>query len=144
MILLAFAHARYWPYLVFRVMGLANVFDDAGVYSALRQVIPSRLTGRALGARRAVLLLSMGLGSAVAPLLIHAWGARGTLIATGALLVVIAALFMPSLSATTAGSQPPALISRCYAGCRSSARYRLRKSSTSPACCSRRHTSPGT
>jgi len=41
----------------------------------------------------------MGLGSAVAPLLIHAWGARGTLIATGALLVVIAALFMPSLSA---------------------------------------------
>jgi hypothetical protein len=38
---------------------------------------------RALGVRRGVLLLSMGLGSAVTPLLIHAWGARGTLIATG-------------------------------------------------------------
>ena len=99
MILLAFAHARYWPYLMFGVMGVANVFDDAGVYSALQQVIPSRVMGRALGVRRAVLLLSMGLGSAVAPLLIHAWGARGTLVATGLLLVVIAALFVPSLRA---------------------------------------------
>ncbi len=99
MILLAFVHARYWPYLMFGVIGAANVFDDAGVYSALQQVIPSRLMGRALGARRAVLLLSMGLGSAIAPLLIHAWGARGTLLATGLLLVVTAASFVPSLSA---------------------------------------------
>lgn len=99
MILLALAHARFWPYLMFGLMGAANVFDDAGVYSALQQVIPSRLMGRALGVRRAVLLLSMGLGSAVAPLLIHAWGARGTLVATGSLLVVIAALSRPSLTA---------------------------------------------
>ncbi len=65
MILLAFAHARYWPYLVFGVMGLANVFDDAGVYSALRQVIPSRLTGRALGGAqgRAAAIYGTRLGS---------------------------------------------------------------------------------
>jgi len=43
MILLAFAHAPYWPYLMFGLIGAANVFDDAGVYSALQQVIPSRL-----------------------------------------------------------------------------------------------------
>lgn len=49
MILLAFAHARYWPYLIFAAIGVANVFDDVGVYSALQQVIPSRLMGRALG-----------------------------------------------------------------------------------------------
>jgi hypothetical protein len=54
--------------------------------------------GRALGVRRGVLLLSMGLGSAVTPLLIHAWGARGTLVATGVLLVVVAAVFWPSLA----------------------------------------------
>jgi hypothetical protein len=99
MILLAFAHARYWPYLMFGLIGAANVFDDAGVYSALQQVIPCRLIGRALGMRRAVLLLSMGLGSIVAPLLIHAWGARGALIATGVLLVVIVVLSVPSLTA---------------------------------------------
>jgi MFS family permease len=99
MILLAFTHARYWPYLMFGLIGAANVFDDAGVYSALQQVIPSRLIGRALGMRRAVLLLSMGLGSIVAPLLIDAWGARGALIATGLLLVVIVALSVPSLTA---------------------------------------------
>lgn len=65
MILLAFAHARYWPYLVFGVMGLANVFDDAGVYSALQQVIPSRLTGRALGGAqgRAAAIYGTRLGS---------------------------------------------------------------------------------
>ena len=98
MILLAFAHARYWPYLMFGLIGVANVFDDAGVYSALQQVIPSRLIGRALGMRRAVLLLSMGLGSIVAPLLIDAWGARGALITTGLLLVAIVALSVPSLT----------------------------------------------
>jgi len=99
MILLAFAHARYWPSLMFGVIGFANVIDDAAVYSALQQVIPCRMTGRALGVRRAVLLLSMGLGSAVAPLLIHALGARGTLIATGVLLVVVAASYLPRLRA---------------------------------------------
>jgi len=99
MILLAFTHARFWPYLMFGFIGVANVFDDAGVYSALQQVIPSRLMGRALGMRRAVLLLSMGLGSVVAPLLIHARGARGALIATGLLLVAIVALSVPSLTA---------------------------------------------
>ena len=99
MILLAFAHAPYWPYLMFGVIGVANVFDDVGVYSSLQQVVPPRLMGRALGVRRGVLLLSMGLGSAVTPLLIDAWGARGTLIATGLLLVVSAAAFLPRLTA---------------------------------------------
>jgi len=98
MILLAFTHARYWPYLMFGLIGVANVFDDAGVYSALQRVIPSRLIGRALAMRRAVLLLSMGLGSIVAPLLIDAWGARGALITTGLLLVAIVALSVPSLT----------------------------------------------
>src|SRR5215510_1691331 len=78
-------------------IGVANVFDDVGVYSSLQQVIPPRLMGRALGVRRGVLLLSMGLGSAVTPLLIDAWGPRGTLIATGTLLVVTAAVFVPRL-----------------------------------------------
>jgi MFS family permease len=99
MILLALTHARFWPYVMFGLIGVANVFDDAGVYSALQQVIPSRLMGRALGVRRAVLLLSMGLGSVVAPLMIHAWGARGALIATGSLLVAIVACSVPSLTA---------------------------------------------
>jgi MFS family permease len=99
MILLAFAHAPYWPYLMFGVIGVANVFDDVGVYSSLQQVIPPRLMGRALGVRRGVLLLSMGLGSAVTPLLIDAWGARGTLIATGVLVVVLATAFLPRLTA---------------------------------------------
>jgi MFS family permease len=99
MILLAFAHARYWPLLMFGFIGVANVIDDAAVYSALQQVIPPRYTGRAMGVRRAVLLVSMGLGSAVAPVLIHAWGPRGTLLATGLLLVVVAAVSVPSLAA---------------------------------------------
>jgi MFS family permease len=99
MILLTFAHAAYWPYLALGAIGIANVVDDVGIYSSLQQVIPPRLMGRALGVRRGVLLLSLGLGSAVTPLLIHALGARGTLVATGALLVVVAAGFWPSLAA---------------------------------------------
>ena len=97
MILLAFAHARYWPYLMFGVIGLADVFDNVGVYSALQKVIPPGLTVRAQGTRRGALLISTGLGSAVAPLLIRGLGVRGTLIAVGLLLVVIAASYLPSL-----------------------------------------------
>jgi hypothetical protein len=107
MILLSFAHAAYWPYLMFAVIGVANVFDDAGVYSSLQQVIPSRLMGRALGVRRGALLLTMGLGSAVTPLLIDALGARGTLIATGALLVLAAGAFLPRLTAIDARIAAP-------------------------------------
>jgi MFS family permease len=107
MILLGFAHGPYWPYLMFGVIGVANVFDDVGVYSSLQQVIPPRLMGRALGVRRGLLLLSMGLGSAVTPLLIHAWGTRGTLIATGLLLTVLAAAFLPRLTAIDARISAP-------------------------------------
>jgi MFS family permease len=99
MIVLGFAHGPYWPYLIFGVIGVANVFDDVGIYSSLQQVIPSGLMGRALGMRRGLVLLSMGLGSAVTPLLIHAWGGRGTLIATGLLLLGMAAAFAPRLAA---------------------------------------------
>ncbi len=99
LILLAFAHARYWPYLAFAGIGVANVFDDVGAYSALQRVIPSRLMGRALGLRWGVLLLSMGLGSAVTPLLLRACGARGTLVAAGVLLVAAAAGFWPAVTA---------------------------------------------
>jgi hypothetical protein len=107
MILLAVGHARYWPYLMFALIGAANVFDDAGVYSALQQVIPYGLMGRALGIRRAVLLLSMGFGSVVAPLLIDAWGARAALMATGLLLIVISALSVPGLTAIDRGIAEP-------------------------------------
>jgi Cyclic nucleotide-binding domain len=107
MILLAFAHAPYWPYLMFGLIGAANVFGDVGVYSSLQQVIPPRLMGRALGVRRGLLLLSMGLGSAVTPLLIDAWGGRGTLIATGLLVVVLAAAFLPRLTAIDARISAP-------------------------------------
>ncbi len=99
MIVLASVRAPYWPYLMFCAIGVANVFDDVGVYSSLQQVIPARLMGRALGVRWGALSLSMGLGSAVTPLLIHVCGARGTLMVTGLLLVLSAAVFLPGLTA---------------------------------------------
>ena len=99
MIVLAFTHANYWPYLLFGAVGVANLVDDVAVYSALQRVIPPRLMGRALGARRAVLLLSAGLGSAVAPSLIHAFGARATMAGVGLLLIATAAGYVPTLKA---------------------------------------------
>ena len=45
-IVLAFAHAPYWPYVAFGVIGVANVVDDVGVYSSLQQVIPPRCRSR--------------------------------------------------------------------------------------------------
>jgi len=107
MILLAFTHARFWPYLLFGAIGVANLVDDVAVYSALQRVIPPRLMGRALGARRAVLLLAVGLGSAVAPPLIHAFGARATLAGVGLLLIATAIVFVPSLKAVDSRLSAP-------------------------------------
>ena len=98
LLLLGFARAPYWPYLMFGLIGVAGVFSDAGEYSALQQVIPSRQMGRALGVRRGALLLAMALGSAVTPLLIDAVGICGTLVATGLLLVALAAASLPRLT----------------------------------------------
>ena len=98
MIVLAFVHARYWPFLMFGLIGVANVFEDAGEYSSVQLVIPTRSMGSALGVRKGALMLTTGLGSAVTPLLIDAWGARGTLLATGLLLVAVAAVSLPRLA----------------------------------------------
>jgi hypothetical protein len=98
MIVLAFVHERYWPFLMFALIGVANVFEDAGEYSSVHLVVPSRLMGSALGVRKGALLLAAGLGAAVTPLLIDAWGARGTLLATGLLLVATAVASLPRLT----------------------------------------------
>jgi hypothetical protein len=113
------------------------------VYSALQRVIPPRRMGRALGARRAVLLLSVGLGSAVAPPLVHAFGARATLTGVGLLLIAIAIVSVPSLKAvdsrlSAAGPEVALLRRVSFFG-----PLPLPRSSTWPACCGLRRTSPG-
>jgi MFS family permease len=143
MVLLAFTHARYWPYLLFGAVGVANLVDDVAVYSVLQRVIPPRRMGRALGVRRAVLLLSAGLGSAVAPPLVHAFGARATLTGVGLLLIAIAIVSVPSLKAvdsrlSAAGPEVALLRRVSFFG-----PLPLPRSSTWPACCGLRRTSPG-
>ena len=107
MVLLPFTHARYWPYLLFGAVGVANLVDDVAVYSAPQRAIPPSRMGRALGARRAVLPLSAGLGAAVAPPLVHAFGARATLAGVGLLLIAIAMMSVPSLKAVDSRLSAP-------------------------------------
>jgi hypothetical protein len=107
MVVLAFVHARYWPFVMFGLIGVANVFEDAGEYSSVHLVVPARLMGSALGVRKGALLLVTGVGAAVTPLLIDAWGARGTLLATGLLLVVLAVASLPRLRAIDGRTAAP-------------------------------------
>ena len=63
--------------------------------------------GRVFGVLESVIVGSLALGSLVAPLLMHALGARGALIATGALLPVLAALRWRQLARIDDGARIP-------------------------------------
>ena len=54
-----------------------------------------------------MLLLSVGLGSAVAPPLVHAFRARATLAGVGLLLIAIAVVSVPSLKAVDSRLSAP-------------------------------------
>jgi hypothetical protein len=62
---------------------------------------------RVFGALESLLVTTIGLGGLMAPLVIHLFGVRGGLVAGGALLPAVAALFWRRLLAIDRGHAPP-------------------------------------
>jgi MFS family permease len=86
-----------WPnpvaaLLLLAVPGIGNAVLDVSALTLLQRLIPNRILGRVFGALEAQVFATVGIGSLIAPLLVAWIGARGALIATGALLPSLAAL----------------------------------------------------
>jgi MFS family permease len=74
------------------VVGLGNTLVDISAMTLLQRTAPEEVAGRVFGVLESVLVGAIGLGSVAAPLLISLTSPRAALVATGALLPVLAAL----------------------------------------------------
>ncbi|MBW3546982.1 MAG: cyclic nucleotide-binding domain-containing protein [Actinobacteria bacterium] len=79
------------------VVGLGNAIINVPLFTLPVRLAPDAVLARAFGIFGSLIALGVALGSAVTPVLITLVGLRGALVATGLLLPVLAAVFLPRL-----------------------------------------------
>lgn len=81
------------PALVFLgILGLGNTLVDVAGLTLLQRAVPEEVLARVFGVLESLVVGTIGLGAVIAPVLIAGLGIRGALVATGALLPILAAL----------------------------------------------------
>ena len=93
-----------WPNQVFAlvllaIVGIGNTLVDVSGMTLMQRAAPKEVLARVFGVLESVFLLTIGLGSIVAPLLLDWLGTRGALIAAGAVLPVLVVPAWPRLAA---------------------------------------------
>jgi MFS family permease len=89
------------------LIGVGNTLVDVSGITLLQRAAPDAVLGRVFGAFEALVVLSMGIGSLVAPLLDAALGARGALVVAGLVLPVLLVPTWRSLAAIDEEAAPP-------------------------------------
>ena len=81
--LLALRPAAALAYLALVVVGIGNAVVDVACFTLVTRLAGPRTAGKVLGALEFVALAGLATGSILTPLLLHAFGARGTLALLG-------------------------------------------------------------
>lgn len=89
------------------LVGVGNTVVDVAALTLLQRTVPDEVLTRVFGVVQSVFVATLGIGAIVAPLLIELVGIRGALIATGALLPILAAVLWTRISALDAQSLAP-------------------------------------
>jgi MFS family permease len=89
------------------VVGIGNVLVDVTGFTLLQRVAPDDVLGRVFGVLESVFALALGVGGALAPLMVHAFGVRWSLAVTGLLLPVLALASLPALARIDARAALP-------------------------------------
>jgi MFS family permease len=92
-----------WPepaiaLLLLGLVGVGETLIEVAGPTLLQRSVPDRVLARVFGALETLLITTIGIGGLVAPLLIELLGIRGALVASGALLPVLAAIFWRRLT----------------------------------------------
>jgi MFS family permease len=72
------------------LLGAGNAILDISGFTLLQRVVPNAVRGRIFGMLEAIVMLTVGIGSALAPALVAIAGNRGALIVTGLLMPLAA------------------------------------------------------
>lgn len=102
-----------WPeallaILLFGVIGFGNSIANVSGLTLVQRTVPDEVMARVFGVIQMLALASMGIGAAIAPVLISLFGLEGALIATGAFLPVLVLLSRPWLTKIDAEAEVPA------------------------------------
>jgi MFS family permease len=101
-----------WPNQVFAlvllgIVGIGNTLVDVSGMTLMQRAAPDEVLARVFGVLESLLLLTVGLGALVAPLLVNWLGDRGALIVAGALLPIIIVPAWPRLTAIDQSARVP-------------------------------------
>src|SRR5262249_50218610 len=89
-IALALVHSETWAFILLAVVGVGVTVVDVSAVSLLQRAAEGELLTDTLGLLQGVFVLSVGVGTLMAPVLVQLFGVRGALIATGVPLPLLA------------------------------------------------------
>jgi MFS family permease len=103
-----------WPVaavalVMLAVLGIGNSLVDVAAFTLVQRAVPDEVLARVFGIIQMLWLASVGVGAAVAPLLIDSLGIEGALIATGAALPALVALFGRQVARIDAEAPAPSI-----------------------------------
>jgi predicted MFS family arabinose efflux permease len=101
-----------WPeaalaIVLFGVIGFGNSVASVAGLTLVQRSVADEVMARVFGVIQMLVMISMGIGAAVAPLLISALGLEGALIATGVFLPVLVLLLARPVARIDATATPP-------------------------------------
>ena len=101
-----------WPELapaivLLALIGVGNTLVDVTGITLMQRAAPDAVLGRVFGAFEALVLLSMGLGSLLAPVLVALIDVRGALVAAGCVLPLALAPLWRPLAHVDSDASPP-------------------------------------
>jgi MFS family permease len=101
-----------WPNQAFvlvllAVVGIGNTIVDVSGMTLMQRSAPDDVLARVFGVLESLLLLTIGLGALVAPILLNWLGTRGALIVAGALLPLVVIPAWPRLNAIDRAAHVP-------------------------------------
>jgi MFS family permease len=94
--------------LLLAFIGVGNTLADVSGMTLLQRFAPDAVLARVFGVLESVLLLTVGLGAIIAPVLVSGLGIRGALVVTGLLLPVLVIPAWPVLRRLDHGAVVPA------------------------------------
>jgi MFS family permease len=93
--------------LLFSLIGVGNAISSVAGYTLIQRSVPDEVLARVFGVIQMLVMASMGVGAALAPVLISLLGIEGALIATGAILPALVVVSWISVSRIDAAAEPP-------------------------------------